>query len=59
MADSLLKKQKKRKITPRALAKLKEAIFAGARIKEACEYAGISQDTYYRLARKDPKRHLF
>jgi hypothetical protein len=59
MVDSLLKKRNKRKITPRALAKLREAIFAGARIKEACEYAGVSLDTYYRLARNDPKMRLF
>lgn len=47
--------QIKYKMTPETLAKLEEAFAIDASIPEACMFAGISLDTYYRWIKEFPK----
>lgn len=40
-------------ITPEVVAKLTEAFKLDVTVEEACQYAGISKDTYYRKLKED------
>ena len=42
-------------MTPETIGKLEQAFAYGASDKEACFYAGISRDTYYKHIKKEPE----
>lgn len=42
-------------MTPEVLGKLEQAFAIDATIAEACFYADINEDTYYRWVKEDPK----
>lgn len=46
-------KQKKPKLTPGNIAKLEQAFAIDATVDEACFYAGISRETYYRWIKEN------
>lgn len=48
-------KQKSPKLTPETIRKLEGAFAIDATVGEACYYANISQDTYYRWIKKFPE----
>ena len=48
-------KQKSPKLTEDTIRKLEEAFSIDASVKEACYYADISTDTFYRWIKKYPK----
>lgn len=48
-------KQKSPKLTEDTIRKLEEAFSIDASVKEACYYADISADTYYRWIKEYPK----
>lgn len=48
-------KQKKTKLTPETVKKLEEAFSLDATVKEACFYADISREIYYKWTRENPK----
>lgn len=41
-------------VSYRIILKLADALQHGATVSDACRYAGISRDTYYRLYNKEP-----
>lgn len=47
--------QKSPKLTPETIRKLEEAFAIDASVKEACYYADISTDTYYRWIKEFPE----
>lgn len=50
----MAKGQKKQKLTPDTIRKLEEALAIDASVLEACFYADISSDTYYRWIKENP-----
>ena len=48
-------KQRKPKFTPEVIAKLEHAFSIDATVEEACYYADISQDTFYRWKKGSPQ----
>lgn len=51
----MAKGQKKQKLTPDTIRKLEEAFAIDASVLEACFYADISHDTYYRWIKENPE----
>ena len=41
------------KVNSSIMSKLEDALRSGANVSEACAYAGISRDTFYRYYRKE------
>jgi predicted GIY-YIG superfamily endonuclease len=50
----MAKGQKKQKLTPDNIRKLEEAFSIDATVLEACFYADISSNTYYRWIKENP-----
>lgn len=49
----MAKGQKKQKLTPETIAKLEQAFAIDATVDEACFYADISRETYYRWIKEN------
>lgn len=50
----MAKGQKKQKLTTETIAKLEQAFAIDATVDEACFYADISRETYYRWIKENP-----